>query len=87
MNIETVPAPTFFERLLYISSSKPYEYFMKRVVIPIRRRFFGPHDPARFLAQLQADAVRVAARELETEGCFPLFSPHAEQARGVPDVQ
>jgi hypothetical protein len=75
MNIETMPAPTFFEKLLTVSRSKPYQYFLKRIAIPIRYRFFGPRDPARFLAQLQADAVRIAARELETEGCFPLCSP------------
>jgi hypothetical protein len=76
MNALTIiPAPSLFEKLLTISSSKPYQYFLRRMVVPIRYRFFGPRDPARFMAQLQADAVRVAARELETEGCFPLCSP------------
>jgi hypothetical protein len=73
LNTYIVPAPTVFEKLLTISPSRPYRYFLKRIVIPIRYRFFGPRDPARFMAQLQADAVRIAARELETEGCFPIM--------------
>jgi len=58
-----IPAPSFFERLLYISSSKPYRYFLKHVVIPIRYRFFGPRDPAQFVAQIEAATVRAVCRE------------------------
>jgi hypothetical protein len=78
MNTETILAPTFFEKLLTISSSKPYRYFLKRIVVPIRYRFFGPRDPARFIAQLQAEGVRGACRETGIE-CSPrmLESPEA----------
>jgi hypothetical protein len=75
MSAQTIiPAPTVFEKLLSISGGPWYMKFLTHVVVPIRYRFFG-RDPARFVAQLQADAVRIAARELETEGCFPLCSP------------
>jgi hypothetical protein len=43
-------------------------YFLKRIVVPIRYRFFGPRDPARFIAQLQAEGVRGACRETGIEG-------------------
>jgi hypothetical protein len=68
MNTETIPAPTFFEKLLGISSSKPYRYFLTHVVVPIRYRFFGPRDPAQFVAQIQAESVRGACREMGIEG-------------------
>ncbi len=78
MNTETIPAPSLFEKLLGISSSKPYIYFLTHVVVPIRYRFFGPRDPARFIAQLQAEGVRGACRETGIE-CSPrmLRSPEA----------
>jgi hypothetical protein len=76
-----IPATTLFEKLLGISGGPLYRYFLTHVVVPIRYRFFGPRDPARFLAQLQADAVRVAAREMGTEGCSPLMLNEPEACR------
>jgi hypothetical protein len=63
-----IPAPTVFEKLLTISSSKPYRYFLTHVVVPIRYRFFGPRDPAAFISQIQAASVRAAARETGIDG-------------------
>ena len=70
MNTETIPALTFFERLLTIPSSRPYRYFLSHVAVPIRYRFFGPRDSARFMAQIQAESVRAACRETGLE-CYP----------------
>jgi hypothetical protein len=78
MNIETMPAPTFFEKLLGIPGGPWYMKFLTHVAMPIRYRFFGRRDPARFIAQLQAEGVRGACRETGIE-CSPrmLESPEA----------
>jgi hypothetical protein len=67
MNTETIPAPTFFEKLLGIPGGPWYMKFLTHVAMPIRYRFFGPRDPARFIAQLQAEGVRGACREMGIE--------------------
>jgi hypothetical protein len=75
-----IPAPTVFEKLLTISSSKPYRYFLTHVVVPIRYRFFGPRDPAAFISRIQADTVRATARETGVEGS-PLMLNAPEACR------
>jgi|ERR1700693_25717 len=68
MNTETMPAPTFFEKLLTISGGPWYTKFLSRVVVPIRYHLGKTNDPALFLAQIQASGVRAASRETGIEG-------------------
>jgi hypothetical protein len=75
-----IQAPTFFDKILGVRGGPLYMYFLTHVVVPLRYRFFGPRDPAAFVAQLQAAGVRGACRETGIEG-YPRMLASPEPCR------
>ena len=76
-----IPAPSLFQKFLTISGlTIPYRYFFAHVVMPIRYRIIGPHDPAVFISQIQAEGVRGVARETGIE-CSPLLLNESQACR------